>query len=79
MSQSSLILGALLAGFVLFIAARNRLPLYAAVLWGPAPSAGAGASASASSGSGILDQIPSFPFPGAPSIGDLGDILGDIF
>ena len=34
MSQSALIGGALLAGFALFVTARNRLPVYGAILWG---------------------------------------------
>jgi hypothetical protein len=36
-SQSAIILGALLAGFVLYLAAKNRLGTYVAVLWGPTP------------------------------------------
>lgn len=38
MNQSSFIVAMLLAGFALYLAARGRLPTYAAVLWGPAPS-----------------------------------------
>lgn len=34
MSQSSFIGAILLAGFVLYLAANNRLVTYAAVLWG---------------------------------------------
>jgi hypothetical protein len=37
-TQSAFIFGALLAAFVLFLAARDRLSTYAGVLWG-APSA----------------------------------------
>jgi hypothetical protein len=37
MSQSAIILGALLAGFVLYLAAKNRLSTYVGVLWGPTP------------------------------------------
>lgn len=48
MSQSAVIGGALLAGFVLFLAARNRLTVYERVLWGaksaPAPAAKSGGS-----------------------------------
>lgn len=35
MSQSSFIVAVLLTAFVLFLAAKNRLQDYAAVLWGP--------------------------------------------
>jgi hypothetical protein len=49
-NQSSLIAGALLAAFVLYLAAANRLTVYTGVLWGntaaPVPSGGT------SSGSG---------------------------
>lgn len=34
MNQSGTIAAALLAGFVLYLAARDRLKVYAAVLWG---------------------------------------------
>lgn len=37
MNQSALIGGALLAGFALFIASRNRLSVYGRVLWGAKP------------------------------------------
>lgn len=35
MNQSSFIVGALLAGFVLYLAAKGRLTAYTNVLWGP--------------------------------------------
>jgi hypothetical protein len=70
LSQSTFIAGALIAGFVLFLAARNRLSAYAAVLWGstaaqvPPPNlanqlAGAGAAGAnqAITGGGIINQI----------------------
>ena len=40
MSQSSFIAAALLGGFVLFLAAKGRLPTYTGILWGPAPAKG---------------------------------------
>jgi hypothetical protein len=45
-NQSAFIAGALLAGFVIFLAARNRLGAYLAVLWGntTAPTPGPGTS-----------------------------------
>jgi hypothetical protein len=53
MSQSSYIAAMLLAGFALFLAAKGRLPTYAAVLWGPAPApasnGGAGGGSTGSS------------------------------
>ena len=74
MSQSSVIAASLLAGFVLYLAANDRLSTYAAVLWGntkaPLPSS----------------QVPpgGFPVPGAApgagggaaSSGPLGGLLG---
>lgn len=39
MTQSSFIAGALIAGFVLYLAAKGRLPVYTAVLWGPVAKA----------------------------------------
>jgi hypothetical protein len=54
-NQSTFIAGALLAGFVLYVAAKGRLATYSAVLWGPTnepvPSGG---STSASSTTGQL-------------------------
>lgn len=49
MNQSAILGGALLAGFVLFLAARDRLTVYERVLWGAKPDAhqtgGSGSSA----------------------------------
>lgn len=57
MSQSSSIVGFLLVAFVLFIAAKGKLPNYTAVLWGntkaPPPSGG---TSSGGSG-GILGTV----------------------
>ena len=39
MNQSAIIGGALLAGFALFIASRDRLSVYGRVLWGAKPEA----------------------------------------
>ncbi len=41
MNQSALVGGALLAGFALFLASRDRLSVYGAVLWGAKPAGGA--------------------------------------
>jgi hypothetical protein len=56
MDQSTWIAGFLLAAFVLFLAARNRLSTYAAVLWGPTAAATPGAS-STSGGSSSANDI----------------------
>ena len=57
MSQSSWIAAALLAGFMLFLAARNRLSAYTAVLWGataaPEPTGNVGGSSGGGGGGGI--------------------------
>lgn len=66
MNQSAFIGGALLAGFVLYLAANNRLQTYAAVLWGatnsalPTEAAGAtGVSGSTHGGGSVTDVIGS--------------------
>lgn len=82
MNQSGFIFGALLAGFVLFIAARERLPLYASVVWGPAPAqpsaGGAGGSAGSSGGSigGAVGHVI-LDFLGLGSLGDLAGSIGE--
>ncbi len=50
MNQSAVIVGALLAGFVLWIASRGRLGVYASVLWGPTPDAGSSAKPATAAG-----------------------------
>lgn len=50
MSQSGFILAALLAGFVLFLAARNRLGVYTGVIWGAPAGSSSGGSGSAAGG-----------------------------
>lgn len=35
MSQSAVLVGLLAAGFLLYLAAKGRLPTYTAALWGP--------------------------------------------
>lgn len=80
MDQSAIIAAVVLAGFILYLAAKNRLTAYTAVLWGPTaaplPSLGSG---SPSGGSPIA---PSAPNPNAPesgnglSLNDFIDTLG---
>jgi hypothetical protein len=75
LKQSSLIVAALLAAFVLFLAARGRLPLYASVLWGPKPTAtppASNAGGNSERGSGGF-ELPDF----GDMLPDLGDMFGD--
>ena len=69
-----MIVAALLAAFVLFLAARGRLPLYASVLWGPKPAPTSEPAASESgNGNGS---------PGGFEMPDLGNVIpdfGDMF
>lgn len=60
MNQSSFIAGTLLAGFVLFLAANNRLSLYTAVLWGAA-SSGAATKSNVAAPSGPGSAAPALP------------------
>lgn len=57
MSQSTYIAAALLACFVLYLAAKNRLSAYTAVLWGATaqtpPAGPSSKSSGSSSGSGV--------------------------
>lgn len=57
MTQSGYIAGALLLGFVVYLAAKNRLGVYASVLWG---GAGATASAPAANNTVFGTQLPSW-------------------
>ena len=69
MNQSAIIGGALLAGFAMFLASRDRLSVYSRVLWGDKPAAGTATpekeADSALGGFGF--DIPS-----------PGDLLGDL-
>lgn len=69
MNQSALVGGALLAGFALFLAARDRLTVYGNVLWG-APSAGNGPAPS--TGSAVIPSQGSNPSnANTPTLGQL--------
>ena len=50
MSQSAVLVGLLAATFLLYVAAKGRLPVYTAVLWGKQTS-GSGSGGSGSGGS----------------------------
>jgi hypothetical protein len=56
MSQSAAIVAFLLAGFVLYLAAKGRLSTYTNVLWGPT-TAPAQSSGGGSSGGGIFSGL----------------------
>lgn len=84
MSQSGYIAALLLAAFVLFLAARNRLGVYAAVLWGdtakPVPGtqdapfvAPSVAPPSGSGPSGLLGSVTGVLGTGGGIAGLLGD------
>jgi hypothetical protein len=64
MSQSALVVGLLALAFILYVAARGRLPSYTAVLWG-SPAKPASGSGTKSSG-GLLDTITSLFKKAAP-------------
>jgi hypothetical protein len=56
-TQSAFIFGALLAAFVLFLAARDRLSTYAGVIWGAPSAAPLKSSGSGSSGGSTKDAV----------------------
>lgn len=78
MNQSAILTGALIGGLVLFLAARDRLPVYARILWGDKPKthgkAEEGEQSSENNGKldwgdlvrpfGYLDALPDLPTPG---------------
>lgn len=50
MSQSSLLVGLLAAAFLLYVAAKGRLPVYTGVLWGAKPKSSSGGGSGGGSG-----------------------------
>jgi len=83
LSQSGYIAAALLAGFIFYLAAQNRLSVYAAVLWGNTsaslPSTGSTNSNSGKSGpsaaaSNATSGLPSW----LQSLGQFGAIFGGL-
>lgn len=75
MNQSAFIAGALLAGFVLYVAAKGRLNVYTAVLWGPTAAPAPGAS-----GGSAIPGVPSVAGAVGSVLGpDAGKIAGNIF
>ena len=63
-SNSAFVVGALLAGFVLWLALNNRLGTYWNLLIG-----GGGSGTSGSGGSGSGSSSPSYIIPPVPSLG----------
>lgn len=76
MNQSAIIGGSLLAGFVLFLAARNRLSAYAGVLWGGKPATHS-TPVSKSPTAGVIPGAPDFD--PLDVMGDWGLGVGDLF
>lgn len=68
MNQSGIMTGAVLGGFLLFLAARNRLATYAHILWGAAPQASTTANSSvAGTSTGLAASSTPGGLPGASS------------
>lgn len=67
MNQSSFIAAFLLAGFVLFLAANNRLTAYTAVLWGASGSQSGSQSSTA----------PARPVVSGTPLGPITDWIGN--
>lgn len=68
MNQSSIIVATLLAGFVLYLAAQNRLGVYLSVLWGPTATTPPSATAKSGTTDNLLSQ--------AGSVAETAAILG---
>lgn len=76
MSQTSVIFGALVIGFIVYITTKGRLPAYVATLWATAPSstnAGAGGTPVSSMDTGQLAQAANLP--GMPAFSTYQDTL----
>lgn len=54
MSQSALLVGLLAAAFLLYVAAKGRLPVYTQALLGPAPKQASSGGSSSDGSNGIL-------------------------
>lgn len=73
MSQSAVLVAALLAAFVLFVAARGRLASYGAVFTGkPAAEPGSGGSSSSGGLGGTLKTVAGT----AKTVGEISAFLG---
>lgn len=79
MNQSALIGGALLAGFAMFLASRDRLSAYGRVLWGDKPAAhseGDKPVADDTAGFDPLDPLGDWGYSLKDAVQDLGGLLG---
>jgi hypothetical protein len=79
MNQSALIGGALLVGFALFLASRDRLSAYSRVLWGSKPAAHQEAAKSPSdeaAGFDIMDPLGDWGYSLPEIVDDLGGLIG---
>jgi hypothetical protein len=78
-SQSSVLVATLAAGFLLFIAARGRLPVYTSVLWGS--TAGGGTGGKEGEKKGGIDMNDALDFGGSmlPPPFNMLYQFGDIF
>lgn len=74
MSQSGTIAGAILAAFILFLAAKNRLGTYTAVLWGPTAAPPPSGNLPSSGSSSGLPTIPGASGGSGSSGGSIGGI-----
>jgi len=83
MNQSAIIGGSLLAGFALFLAARNRLSAYGRVMVGSKPATHEGGEAGADSNAkensfDILDPLGDWGYSLKDAMGDLDNLLGEV-
>ena len=75
MNQSAILAAALLAGFGLFIASRDRLPVYARILWGDKPGTHQEPEETNSDDTlGFGDAFKDFELP---RLSDFGDYIPD--
>lgn len=72
MNQSSIIVATLLAGFVLYVAAKGRLGTYLGVLWGNTAQATPSGSPGGSGGSGGIGDL----LGSAQSVAETAAVLG---
>lgn len=75
MNQSAIIGGTLIASFVLFLTARDKLSTYGRVLWGAKPDSHVAADADTSPTAGVVPGTGSFD--PLDVMGDYGLGLGD--
>jgi len=77
LNQSAVIVAALLAGFVLYLAAKNRLGVYVGVLWGPAPAVPTPGAATATNAAAASATAPMSGSPSTDEITQLATMALD--